>query len=328
MTFALPIMLAGLGLLPLAVAAYGFAQRRRGRYAVRFSNLDLLANLVPDRPAWRRHLPPALYLLASAALIVALARPSAVVPVPRDDATVLLVVDVSGSMRATDVAPDRLTAAQAAANDFLAVLPAGVRVGLISFSGDPDLLAEPTTDRQVVTSAIARLRADGGTGMGAALRQALDVARPLLADSDGPQADRDSEPRPLVAAVLLSDGANTIGPEPVPVAEESAALGMPIHTIALGTTSGEIVIPGDDGQARRMQVPPDVRTLTAIAEATGATFAEAPTEADLAAIYEDLGSRVGFQTQEEEITVVFAAMALILGTVGAGFALHWFNRFP
>jgi Ca-activated chloride channel homolog len=141
MTFALPMMLTGLGLLPIALAAYGFAQRRRSRYAVRFTNVDLLTNLVPERPAWRRHLPPALYFLASAALIVALARPSATIPVPREDATVLLALDVSGSMRATDVEPDRLTAAKAAANDFLAVLPPGMRVGLISFSSDAGYLA-------------------------------------------------------------------------------------------------------------------------------------------------------------------------------------------
>jgi Ca-activated chloride channel family protein len=169
MNFLAPEMLLGLLLIPIAIGFYLWAQRRRSRYAVRFTNLALLSNLVPKRPSWRRHLPPVLYLAAIAALLIGLARPTMVVQVPREDATVILAMDVSGSMRATDVSPTRLDAARASALSFIQQLPAGVRVGLVAFASEPVTLVSPTTDRAEVTSAINGLTARDGTAMGDAL---------------------------------------------------------------------------------------------------------------------------------------------------------------
>jgi hypothetical protein len=162
MNFLAPELLLGLLLIPVAIGFYLWAQRRRSKYAVRFTNLDLLANLAPRRPSWRRHLPPVLYLAAIAALLVGLARPTMVLAVPRDDATVILTMDVSGSMKATDVSPTRLDAARAAALSFINQLPDKVRVGLVAFASEPVTLVSPTTDREQVKSALDSLRPRDG----------------------------------------------------------------------------------------------------------------------------------------------------------------------
>ena len=162
MTFASPELLLGLLLVPIALALYLLVQRRRARYVVRFTNVDLLSNLVPRAPRWRRHVPTALYLAAVAALAIALARPSAVLNVPREEATVMLAMDVSRSMLATDVDPDRMTAARAAAETFVDQLPAGFRVGLVAFSTDARLVVAPTTDRAEVHTALDNLRPTAG----------------------------------------------------------------------------------------------------------------------------------------------------------------------
>ena len=181
MTFLAPLMLIGLVLVPVLLGLYLWAQRRRQRYAVRFTNLDLLANLAPKRPAWRRHLPPIIYLAAIAALAIALARPQLVVPTPRDDATVMLAIDVSGSMKATDVAPTRLDAAKVAAKSFIDQLPKGIRVGIVSFGSHATTLVQPTIDREALTQAIDALVPRDGTAMGDGLMQVLDVAEQIQA---------------------------------------------------------------------------------------------------------------------------------------------------
>ena len=174
MSFASPELLLVLLLVPIALIGYLFVQRRRSRYAVRFTNVDLLSNLVPRSPGWRRHLPPVLYLAAISALAIGLARPSVVLAVPREEATIMLTMDVSRSMRATDVDPNRLTAAQQAATDFVERLPEQFRVGLVAFSTEARLVVEPTTDRAEIREALSSLRADGGTAMGDAIDLALD----------------------------------------------------------------------------------------------------------------------------------------------------------
>ncbi|HKF84920.1 MAG TPA: VWA domain-containing protein, partial [Candidatus Limnocylindrales bacterium] len=187
MTFAEPAFLAGLLLVPLALAAYVLVQRRRARYVVRFTNVDLLSNLVPRTPGWRRHVPTALYLASIAFLVVALARPSMTLQVPREQATVMLTMDVSRSMTATDVDPTRLAAAKAAAASFVDSLPAAFRIGLVAFSTDARLVVKPTTDRGEVRDAIDDLRADGGTALGDAIAISLDAtadARTASAEAD------------------------------------------------------------------------------------------------------------------------------------------------
>lgn len=348
MSFAAPELLIALLLVPLAIAGYLLVQRRRSRYVVRFTNVDLLSNLVPRRPAWRRHVPPVLYVGAIAALVFALARPSMVVAVPREEATVILTMDVSRSMLATDVEPSRLAAARQAATDFVARLPETFRVGLVVFSTEARLVVEPTTDRDEIRSALAALRADGGTALGDAIALSLDAAglgaaspttgqpspspdgsaAPSPSASPDPASGTADEP-PVVATVLLSDGANSTGSlEPIAAAEMAAARGVPIYTIALGTAAGIVDVPDRNGVLQPLPVPPDPETLATVAEMTGGRSFEAPTADDLAAIYESLGSRVGYVEEEQEVTQLFAAAALAFVIAGAGLAAHWFNRFP
>jgi len=347
MTFASPELLVGLLLVPLAVAAYLLVQRRRARYAVAFTNVDLLANLVPRTPSWRRHLPSALYLVAIGALVLALARPSMTLAVPREEATIILTMDVSGSMKATDVAPSRLAAAQKAASDFVDQLPDSFQVGLVVFSTTPRVAVSPTTDRVALHKALDSLVAEGGTALGDAISTSLDAAgaataaapTPDPSPSADPSARPSAEPSPsttpssdeppLVATVLLSDGANSTGRlEPLDAAGRAAALGVPIYTIALGTQDGVVQVPNRQGQLQTLEVPPDTEALAAIAETTGARFFDAPTAEDLAQIYENLGSRVGFTEEQREVTQLFAAAGLLFVLAGAGLAAHWFNRFP
>jgi Ca-activated chloride channel family protein len=358
MTFNDPILLLGLLLVPLALAVYRIVQRRRSRYAVRFTNVDLLGNLVPRTPAWRRHVPPALYLGAMAALVFALARPSMLIAIPREQATIILTIDVSGSMDATDVQPTRLAAAQKAASAFVDQLPATFKVGLVAFSTAPRIVVDPTTDRVTLHQAINALRANGGTSLGDAITTSLEAAGldpsnmasgsgaapspstdPSAPPSTSPSASATPGPsssaapgstaKPVVATVLLSDGKNSTGTmEPVPASEQAAALGVPIYTIALGTPDGVVQVQDDQGQLHTLNVPPDTDTLAAIAETTGGRFFQAPTAQDLAQIYQNLGSKIGYTYDQQEVTQWFAAAGLALVVVGAGLAAHWFNRFP
>ena len=355
MSFAAPALLVGLLLVPLGLVAYRIVQRRRSRYAVRFTNVDLLGNLVPKTPAWRRHVPPALYLGALAALVIALARPSMMVAVPREEATIILTMDVSGSMQAVDVEPSRLAAAQKAASDFVDQLPSTFKVGLVAFSTAPRVVVEPTTDRVLLHQALDNLHALGGTALGDAITTSLEAAgldpsgastaSPSASPSTssdpsaGPSASATPAPsgsaeagtadKPVVATVLLSDGANSTGQmEPVPAAEQAAALGVPIYTIALGTADGVVTVQDDQGNPHVLNVPPDTDTLAAIAETTGGRFFQAPTAGDLAQIYQNLGSKIGYTTEEQEVTQWFAAAGLLLVVAGGGLAAHWFNRFP
>jgi Ca-activated chloride channel homolog len=314
---------------------------------------------VPRTPAWRRHVPPALYLGAIGALVFALARPSLTVAVPRNEATIILTMDVSGSMTADDVSPSRLAAAEKAASDFIDQLPAGFKVGLVAFSTEPRIVAQPTTDRAALHQALAELQARGGTALGDAITTSLvaagldpssagngAAASPAPSASGGtPSPSASAAPsastapsgsgapgtteKPVVATVLLSDGANSTGTmEPIPAAEQAAALGVPIYTIALGTADGVVTVPDDLGQPHTLNVPPDTETLAAIAETTGGRSFEAPTAKDLAQIYESLGTKIGYTTEQREVTQWFAAGALLLVLAGGGLAAHWFNRFP
>jgi Ca-activated chloride channel family protein len=354
MTFAAPALLLGLLLVPAAIFVYRIVQRRRSRYAVRFTNVDLLGNLVPRTPAWRRHVPPALYLGAIAALVFALARPSMLVAVPREQATIILTMDVSGSMMATDVEPSRLAAAQKAASDFIDQLPATFKVGLVAFSTAPRIVVEPTTDRAALHQALNNLRAVGGTSLGDAIATSLEAAgldpssvasgrsatpSPTAGSSPYPSASATPAPsasaapgsadKPVVATVLLSDGKQSTGAlEPLQAAGQAAALGVPIYTIALGTPDGVVEVQDDQGQTHVLNVPPDTNTLAAIAETTGGRFFQAPTAQDLTQIYQSLGSRIGYTNEQQEVTQLFAAAGLLLVVTGAGLAAHWFNRFP
>jgi Ca-activated chloride channel family protein len=317
-------------------------QRRRPKYAVRFTNLDLLANVVDRSPGWRRHLPPALYVLSIAALALALARPQLDVKVPKEEATVILVTDISGSMNAEDVEPTRLAAAQSAAEVLLEELPPKFRVGLIAFSSGVRTVTSPTTDRDEVRRGLYSLQAVGGTAMGDALMHALDtIELTRLGDAlTGPPAGAGTPtatPTPIVVEdgkapaiiILLSDGAQTIGQAtPGQAARAAADEGIPIFTIALGTRNGVVDVPDQNGVMRRLRVPPDEDTLQEISDETGAEFFSAPSADELQSVFDDLGSIIGYDTEQRDITSVFAALGGVFVLAAGGLSLLWFNRFP
>jgi Ca-activated chloride channel homolog len=325
MTFATPLVLLALPLVPLVVLALILVRRRPIRYAVRYPALDVLAE-VARRERRGRWVPAALLLLALTTLVLGAAKPTARVPVPREEATVMLVVDVSGSMEADDVKPTRLDAARDAAGRFLDRLPARFQVGLVVFSSQAETLVPPTTDRTAIRDALALLRADGSTAMGDGLSNALDAiiaarqsGRGAGASGGGgtpdPGGAGGTDPADTgspAVTLLLSDGANMAGVNPLDQAERARDLNVPVYTIALGTPDGVLQRRDALGGLRIQPVPPDPDTLARIAEATGARFFQAPTSRNLNQVYEGLGSHIGFRTEEREVTVAFAAAALLM----------------
>jgi Ca-activated chloride channel homolog len=320
MSFASPFVLWGLLLIPLGLVAYWLVQRRRIRYAARFTNLDLLANVVDATPGRRRHVPAMLALAALAALIVAMARPQAVVAVPREEATVVLTMDGSASMNATDVPPTRLEAAKAAASTFLDNLPERFRVGLVSFSNATRVLEEPTDDREAVRTSLESIQGEVGTAIGDAIRDSIALAP---RNENGKRSDKH-----LFAVLLLSDGANSAGVNPLDVLDEAKEAGVPIYTIALGTDAGTVDIPNEYGELQTVSVPPDPETLRRIAEETGGRFFEAPTEADLKEVYEEIGSQVSYEDEERELTAAFAGAGAVFLLIGASLSALWFGQIP
>lgn len=325
MSFASPFLLWGLLLIPVALVAYFLLQRRRIKYAARFTNLDLLANVVDASPGRRRHVPATFAILALAALVVAMARPQAVVAVPRDDATVLLTMDTSASMTATDVPPTRLEAAKSASTSFLDLLPDRFRVGLVSFSSTVSVLEEPSDDREAVRSALDRIDGDVGTALGDAIVESVALAPD---PEEQEEQEEFSGGKPLFAILLLSDGANSVGREPLDVLDEAREAGVPIYSIAFGTPSGTVEITNDFGVTETFRVPPDPATLRQVAEQTGGRFFEAPTEADLEEVYEEIGSQVSYEDEERELTAAFAGAGAVFLLLGAGLSALWFGRIP
>jgi len=324
MSFAWPLALVSLALIPVLVVAYVLIQRRRVKYAMRFTNLDLLANVVDRSPGWRRHLPPVFALAALAALLVALARPETTIAVPRDEASVVLAIDVSGSMMATDVPPTRLDAAKEAASSFVERLPERFGVGLVSFSTAATSLAEPTEDREEILDEIDGLDAHTGTAIGDAIATALDLAPK---DEEG-NVPTGTDGQPLVSILLLSDGASTQGistDDAIGLAQEA---GIAVHTIALGTDSGTVTIPNQLGEPQTVSVAPDRETLQEIAEETGGQYFDAPTEEDLNAVYEAIGSQVAWDEEKQEVTVAFAGAGAVLLLLASGLSALWFGRLP
>ena len=309
MSFQSPLLLLGLLLLPLGLAAYLLAERRRRRGERAFSAPATAPSAVPRRPGWRRHAVPAVAGLALAVLVVAMARPQVSVAVRAEQARVVLAMDHSGSMQATDVAPSRLAAALEAGEAFLDRAPREVRVGAVVFDHRAEAVLSPTTDRAGLRDALRdAMRPSGGTAAGEALSTSLAMLRTPGADGE----------RPPSAIVLLSDGTTTHGREPLPVADEARRLGIPVYTVALGTPDG--TLPGGE------RVPPDVEALRAIAERSGGqTFAASESE-ELSAVYERLGSQLATEQVDRELTGAFAGGALLLLAAGAAMSLRWFRR--
>ena len=338
MSFEAPALLALLAVVPLAAIGYWLLQRRSTRFAVRYTNLDVLASVASTRGAWRRHVPFALVLASLAALCVAFARPTVDVRKPNERASVVLLVDVSGSMRANDVKPTRLAAAKQAMRSFLDRAPDSLRVGLVSFSDEAQVVVSPTADRKLLEQGIDVLGPGFGTAIGDGLARAVELAR--TATGDAPPAGetgesgtstapvRDAQGRSLASILLLSDGAQTRGLlSPGQGAERAQVAGIPVFTVALGTDAGTIVA-GPPGQEQVIPVPPDRETMAAIAEYTGAESFDAESADTLENVYSGLGSRVGREERPSEVTALFVAAGALLLAGATGLSLLGAPRLP
>lgn len=321
-SFAAPLWFLALALIPLAALAYAADQRRRRAQAAAFADPRTAPSALAAAPGRRRHVPFALYGLALVALVVALARPQATVAVPNEQATVVLVTDRSGSMQATDVAPDRLTVAQRAAFRFLDRLPRRVKAAAVAFNQRAEVIAAPTTDREEIKDAYRTLVPRGGTATGDALAAGLRLVRPRGAPT--------GRAAPPAAIILLSDGASVRGRDPVAVARDAARANVPIYAVALGTPQGTIRVPrpgGAPGYETR-PVPPDAQSLQQIAQLTKGRVYEARDAERLDRVYEELGSRIGKRDEKREVTAAAVGGGLLLLLMGGGFSLGWFGRLP
>jgi Ca-activated chloride channel homolog len=316
MSFASPVWLTALVAVPLLLAAAALAARRRRRYAVRYTVVETLAGVASALPRRRRHVPAALAALAACALALAVARPQVSVAVPVERASVVLVTDVSGSMDAEDVEPSRLEATRRAAQRFVDELPGGQRVGLVSFASAATVLQSPTRDHDAVRSSLAALDAEGATATGDGLRKALDLL------TTGRAADR-----PPAAIVLLSDGRRTAGADPVPIAREARRRGIPVSTIALGTGGGTLADPARPFLPAQ-PVPPDPETMREIARVSGGRSYDVADADRLDQVYERLGSQLGTEREEREVTAAFAGGALLLLAAAVGLGLRRRARLP
>jgi Ca-activated chloride channel family protein len=311
-SFASPGFLAALALVPLALVAYSASRRRARRYAVRYPGVATLAPLLPRVSSWRRLLPLTLFLASLALIALALARPHATVAVPKEQASIVLVTDVSRSMLAEDVDPSRLEAARSAAQRFLEEVPEEARVGAVAFSTDPHTIEPPSDDHGKIEDLVDALSADGGTAAGDALAVAVGLV-------DGPEEDR-----PPAAILLLSDGETTTGRDPLPVARRAGRLGIPIHTVALGTRTATITTP--DGTL--IPVPPDPEAMRRIATLSGGRAFQVDDADELGGLYEDLGSRVATEEELREITGAFAAGGIVLLMAAAALGTRATARLP
>ena len=312
--------LAARWLLLLAVVAalavaYVVTALRRRVYAVRFTNVALLRSVAPRSPGWRRHVAAATFLLSLLGLVTAMARPTAVVRVPRERATVMVAIDVSLSMMATDVSPSRISAARSAAKQFVSGLPRTFNVGLVSFAGTAAVAVAPTTDRPQVGAAIDGLRLAESTATGEAVFAALGAIRAVPAD--GAQT-----PAPA-RIVLLSDGFRTVGRNNDDASVAAKAAHVPVSTIAFGTDDGTVEVQGQE-----IRVPVDRVALRVLAESTSGHYYSAATGRQLKAVYEDLGSSIGYRRQTREVTSWFLGSGLLLALLSGAMSLLWTARLP
>jgi Ca-activated chloride channel family protein len=319
-TFDSPYALIGLVAVPVLVALYVVRERRRTGFAARWGAPSLLPNLVDRAPGSRRHVPVAVLLAALAALVVGVARPHATIKVPREEATVLLAIDVSRSMGAEDVYPTRLAAAQRAAADFVDKVPKKYRIGVVSFATRAQIALAPTDDRELVHAALGSLRTGEGTAIGDAVLLSAELGQKQRT-SDGAV--------PPTSVLLISDGARDGGrTAPLAAARRARALHVPVYTILLGTPSGVVrhQLPG--GFTEIIRVPPSPQTLQLIARTSGGEFFTATTDTRLREVYEQLRSRIGSKRESREMTDFFAGGAALLLLAGGALSALWFRRVP
>ena len=317
MSFAEPLVLLALLALPLLAAWYLVEQRRRRAAAAAFAAPALHPSVTPQRPRWRRHLPMLAAALALAVLIAAGAKPQRTVAVPVERASIMLVTDVSGSMTAVDVQPNRLVAAKRAARDFVDEAGEDVNVGVLAFNDSPRVLQSPTREREPVHLAIDAMESSGGTATGDAITAALRSLR---------RPNEPEENRPPAAIVLLSDGASTKGRDPLDAANEARELGVRIYTVTLGTAGGTIEVPRRGGGTETQPVPPDPESLARIAEASEGEDYTAASADRLSEIYEELGSQLSHKKEKRQVTSAFAGGGLLLLLAAAAMSMRWFGR--
>jgi Ca-activated chloride channel family protein len=344
-TFMWPMLLWLLLLVPLLVLVYVWLLGRKKKLALRFASLSIVKEAMGAGPGIRRHIPPALFLLAIAAMLFAASRPFAVVTLPMQQETIMLAMDVSGSMRATDVSPSRIVAAQNAAKAFLTELPKGVKVGIVAFAGSAQVAQIPTLNREDLVSAIDRFQLQRGTAIGNGIVMSLatlfpDAGIDLSAMANGRERQRGisidqpkkEEKKPFVpvapgsytsaAIILLTDGQRTTGVDSLEAAKMAADHGVRVYTVGVGTVTGETI--GFEGWSMRVKL--DEETLKAIANKTQADYFYAGTAADLKKVYETLSSRLTVEKKETEISGLLALFAAALAITSAALSLLWFNR--
>ena len=309
-----------LGVLALLVA-YLVLVRRRRVYAARLASAELFDSVMPNRPGWRRHGTAAVFLIALTVLSVGFAKPTKLVRVPRERATVIVAIDVSLSMQADDVDPDRLQAAQEAAKNFIAQLPPTLNVGVVSFAGSASVQLPPTTDRAAAVRVIDNLRLAESTAIGEAIFTSLDVLHNVPPDDDGEQAP--------ARIVLLSDGVTTVGRPDQLAAQAAAEEDVPVSTIAFGTSDGVIVYDDPETpeiETEQIPVPVGGESLEQIASTTGGAFFTAESVDELDQVYDNIGSAIGFEEEEQEITDWFIGGALVLLVASSLLSVIWFQR--
>jgi Ca-activated chloride channel family protein len=340
LTFLWPSMLWALLALPVIVLLYVFLITRRKKTTLRYANLGLVKEALGGRSAWRRHVPPALMFLALAALLLASSRPAALVTLPSAQETIVLAMDVSGSMRAADVLPSRLVAAQEAAKSFVADLPRNVKVAVVAFAGTAAVVQAPTLSRDDVNAAIDRFQLQRGTAIGSGIVLALATIFPeagidlsqITGERRMPPGPNDKPPPdfkpvppgsyPSAAIILLTDGQRTTGPDSLEAAKMAADRGIRIYTVGIGTKEGETI--GFEGWSMRVRLDED--TLKAVAKLTNADYFYAGTAADLKKVYQGLSTRLIVEKKETEISALLATLGAALVVLAAGLSVWWFGR--
>ncbi len=341
MTLLWPDWLWSLLLLPLLVLLYQRLLARRKKNSVRLASVAIVRQALGPGPGWRRHVPPLLLLAALALLLFATARPVVKLKLPARDQTIILAMDVSGSMRATDVKPNRMVAAQEAAKAFTAALPRNVRIGVVSFAGTAAVVQAPTHSREDVVAAIDRFQMQRATAIGSGLilslatlfpEEGIDLSQITGARAMPASPEEKKEKKPFVpvepgsygsaAVILLTDGQRTTGPDPLEAAKMAAERGVKVFTVGIGTKAGETI--GFEGWSMRVKLDED--TLKAIANATRANYFYAGTAEDLKQVYQGLSSRLVVETKETEVSALFAAAGALLVVLAAGLSVWWFGR--
>jgi Ca-activated chloride channel family protein len=340
MTFAWPEMLWFMLVLPLLLGAYLWILQRKKKQAVRYASLTMVREAMGVGQRIRRHVPPALFFLALAAMLVALARPQAPITLPTQHETVILAMDISGSMRATDVEPNRLVAAQNAAKQFVSEQPENVRVGVVAFAGTATVAQAPTRNREDVIAAIDRFQLQRATAIGSGIivslaaifpDQGIDVGtltygadNSRKADKAGPPALKPVPPGSYSSAViiLLTDGQRTTGPDSIMAAKMAAERGVRVYTVGVGTPEGKII--GFEGWSMRVRL--DEETLKGIANITHGEYFYAGNAVDLNKVYQTLNAKLVMERKKTEVTALFSGLAALLAVVSAALSLAWFHR--